>query len=70
MEAKWGTMHKHEYYQTLHRGWQVVGWVVFLEQRWIARTADGSVRADFDTADEAKQFLIVIVSASEGESDG
>lgn len=65
MEAKWGKMHKHEYYQTLHRDGEVVGWIVFLDKRWIARTADGSVRADFDTADEAKQFLTVVVSAGE-----
>ena len=60
---KWGTMHKHDYYKTLHRADVVVGWVVLLDNRWIARTSDGSVRADFDTMDEAQQFLTTMVSA-------
>lgn len=55
----------YEYYKTLHRGGNVVGWIVFLQNRWIARTADGSVRADFDTADEAQQFLTTMVSANQ-----
>lgn len=60
-------MHSHEYYKTLHRGPHVVGWVVMIDDKWIARSADGSIRADFDTMDEAQQFLTVMVSA--GESD-
>ena len=62
-------MHKHEYYKTLHRGPHVVGWVVMIDDKWIARLADGSVRAEFDTMEEAQQFLTVIVSANTGEND-
>ena len=70
MEAKWGRLHSNEYYRTLHRGGTVVGWVVMIDDKWIARSADGSIRADFDTMEEAQQFLTVMVSASEGENDG
>jgi len=62
---RWDRMHKHEYYQTLHLGPNVVGWIVKLDGRWIARLADGSVRAEFDTMEEAQQFLTVIASAGE-----
>ena len=61
-------MHRNEHYQTLHRGNEVIGWVVKIEGSWIARLADGSVRVGFDTIDEAKQFLTLVVSS--GESDG
>ena len=67
-ELKWGSMHSHDYYKTLHRGAYVAGWIVLLDKRWVARTADGSIRADFDTMDEAQQFLTVVVSA--GENNG
>ena len=70
METKWGRLHGNEYYKTLHRGGTVIGWVVKIDDKWIARNAQGTVRADFDTMDEAQQFLTVMVSAGEkDESD-
>lgn len=66
-DLKWGKMHSNECYRTLHRADVVVGWVVMINDAWIARSADGSIRAAFDTMDEAQQFLTVMVSA--GESD-
>lgn len=68
MEAKWGRMRSTEDYKTLHRGSEVVGWVVMIDSKWIARKTDGTVRAEFDTMKEAQQFLTVMVSA--GERDG
>ena len=65
MEAKWGRMHRNEHYKTLHRGNEVVGWVVKIDHKWIARKADGTVRAEFDTMKEAQQFLTLMVSAGE-----
>lgn len=65
MEAKWGKLHSNEYYKTLHHGPHVVGWVVMIDSQWIARTADGSIRAEFDTMKEAQQFLTLMVSAGE-----
>lgn len=67
-KLRWGKLHSNEYYQTLHRGQHVVGWVVKIEGRWIARLADASVRVEFDTIKEAKQFLTVIVGS--GENNG
>lgn len=65
MEAKWGRLHSNENYRTLHRGSEVIGWVVMINLKWIARTADGTVRAEFDTMEEAQQFLTLMVSAGE-----
>lgn len=62
-------MHSNENYKTLHRGPHVVGWVVMIDSKWIARSTDGSIRAEFDTMEDAEQFLTVMVNAREGESD-
>lgn len=67
METKWGRLQSQENYRTLHRGGTVVGWVVLIDDKWIARTADGTIRADFDTMKEAQQFLNVMTA---GESNG
>ena len=70
METKWGRLHGNDNYKTLHRAGEVVGWVVKIDDRWIARNAQGTVRADFDTMEEAQQFLTLMVSAGENhESD-
>lgn len=65
MEAKWGKLHSNEHYKTLHRSNEVIGWVVKIDNKWIARKADGTVRAEFDTMKEAQKFLTLMVSAGE-----
>lgn len=40
----------------------IKGWLLRLDGRYIARSEDGSVRAEFDTLDEAKDFLWAIVN--------
>lgn len=65
METRWGRMHSTEHYKTLHRGNAVIGWVVMINLKWIARTTDGTIRAEFDTMKEAQQFLTLMVSAGE-----
>lgn len=39
------------------------GWVVLINDKWIARSSDGSIRADFDTMEEAQQFLKTMIGA-------
>lgn len=72
MEARWSKLHSNENYKVLsnERGDRVLGWVVMIDGKWIARTHDAVVRADFDTMEDAEQFLTVMVNAREGESDG
>lgn len=65
METKWGRLHPDEHYKTLHRGGTAAGWVIKIDDKWIARSADGSARATFDTMKEAQQFLTLIVTAGE-----
>ena len=64
-ELKWGSLNSNDYYKVLYRADVVAGWVVLLGNQWIARTADGSVSADFDTMEKAQQFLTVMVSANQ-----
>lgn len=40
----------------------IKGWLLMLDGKWIARSEDGSVRAEFDTIEEAKDFLWAIVN--------
>lgn len=67
MNAKWSRLNSNEHYKTLTWGNRLFGWVVLIDGAWIARTVDGSVRADFDTMEEAQQFLTTIVSAGEND---
>jgi hypothetical protein len=41
---------------------RIRGWLLRLDGVWIARSEDGSVRAEFDTIEEAKEFLWAIVN--------
>jgi hypothetical protein len=51
---------------TLMRGiYSVAGWVLTLDdpQRFVARNDTGSVRVEFDTQEEAKDFLMLLCAA-------
>jgi hypothetical protein len=65
VNAKWDRLKSNEDYQVLRRENTVLGWVVKIDGRWIARREDGTVRADFDTIEEARDFLQTIVGANE-----
>ena len=73
MEFKWDTMVSNEDYQVLRNAGLVaeqdvvVGWVVKIDGQWVARSASGTVRADFETIDEAKDFLITMINAGAKE---
>ena len=43
---------------------QIQGWVVLIDDKWIARSSDGNIRADFDTMEEAQQFLKTMIGAN------
>lgn len=38
------------------------GWLLILDGKFVARNENGTVRAEFDTYDEAKEFLWAIVN--------
>jgi hypothetical protein len=73
MEFKWDTMVSNEDYQVLRNAGLVaeqdvvVGWVVKIDGQWVARSASGTVRADFETIDEAKDFLITMINSGAKE---
>jgi hypothetical protein len=42
---------------------RIRGWLLLLDSGvWVARSEDGTVRAEFDSIDEAKEFLWAIVN--------
>lgn len=69
MKAKWTTLSSNKDYQVLRNVDVVIGWVVLIEDQWVARSADGTVRADFDTIEEAKDFLTTIVHLGERDEE-
>jgi hypothetical protein len=70
---KWDRLRSNEDYQVLRNAGlvpeqdAVVGWVVKIDGQWVARSASGTVRADFETIDEAKDFLITMINAGANE---
>lgn len=68
MGVKWGKLRSNDAYKTAHAGDRVVGWVVLIDGKWIARTADATIRADFDTMEEAQDFLTLVLNA-QGETE-
>ena len=62
MDIKWGKLRSNDNYKTAHAGPIVAGWVVLIDAKWIARSADGSIRADFDTMEEAQDFLTTMLN--------
>ena len=70
MKASWTALSSNEDYQVLRNVDVVVGWVVKIDGQWIARTADASVRAaDFDTIEDAKNFLTTIIHLGERDEE-
>ncbi len=68
MGVKWGKLRSNDAYKTAHAGDRVVGWVVLIDDKWIARNAEGTIRADFDTMQEAQDFLSTMLNAR-GETE-
>jgi hypothetical protein len=70
---KWDRLRSNEDYQVLRHAGRVdeedvvVGWVVKIDGEWVARSASGTVRADFETIDEAKDFLITMINSGANE---
>lgn len=67
MDIEWGRLNSLEHYKVAQRRGVVLGWVVLIDGKWIARTADANIRADFDTMAEAQDFLSTMLNA-QGET--
>lgn len=64
----WGRMSsKNTEDEVLLKRGRIEAWVVRIKEVnhgvWIARSADGSIRAEFDNRDEAKDFLMTMINA-------
>lgn len=59
----WTPLRSNKDYIVLRNVDVIIGWIVKIGDQWVARSADGTVRAEFDDLDEAKNFLTVMVSA-------
>ena len=44
---------------------RVRGWVVKIDGKWIARDESATIRAEFDTIEEGKDFLKTMLGATE-----
>ena len=64
---EWDRLRSNEDYQVLRNADVISGWVVKIDGQWVARSASGTVRADFETIDEAKDFLITMINAGANE---
>lgn len=64
---KWDRLRSNEDYQVLRNADVISGWVVKIDGQWVARSASGTVRADFETIDEAKDFLTTMINAGANE---
>ena len=42
----------------------VHAWVVKIDDKWVARTVDNTIRAEFDTIEEGKDFIQTMLGAS------
>jgi hypothetical protein len=67
MDIEWGRLHSTENYKVAQEGSRVRGWVVLIDGKWIARNDTGTIRADFDTMEEAQNFLTLLLKA-QGEN--
>jgi hypothetical protein len=63
MDIEWGKLHSTENYKVAQQHDVVRGWIVLINGKWIARTADATIRADFDTMEEAQDFLTLVLNA-------
>jgi hypothetical protein len=64
---KWDRLRSNEDYQVLRNADVISGWVVKIDGQWVARSVSGTVRADFETINEAKDFLITMITAGANE---
>ena len=64
---RWDRLRSNEDYQVLRNADVISGWVVKIDGQWVARSASGTVRADFETIDEAKDFLTTMITAGANE---
>jgi hypothetical protein len=60
---RWEKLQSQEAYEIFMDS-NVHAWVVMIDGTWLARTADGSIRAEFDTIDEAKDFIQTMLGAN------
>lgn len=67
MDFKWDRLRSNEDYQVLRNADVISGWVVKIDGQWVARSASGTVRADFETIDEAKDFLTTMINLGANE---
>ena len=67
MDIEWGRLHSQENYKVAQYRGKVLGWVVLINDRWLARNESASIRADFDTMEEAQDFLTTILNV-QGEN--
>lgn len=53
--------------EVLMKRGRIAAWVVHIKEsrsgEWVARSADASIRVEFDTRDEAKDFLTTMINA-------
>ena len=60
----WTQLSSHKEYEVLMDE-RVHGWVVKIDSKWVARNESATIRAEFDTIDEAKDFLKTMLGATE-----
>lgn len=66
MDIEWSRLHSQNY-KVAQEGRRVRGWVVLIDGKWIARNETGTIRVDFDTMEEAQDFLSLLLKA-QGEN--
>ena len=59
---RWERLHSDANYEVFMDS-TVHAWVVKIDDTWVARTADSIIRAEFDTIDEAKDFIQTMLGA-------
>jgi hypothetical protein len=61
---QWMPLSSHADYEVL-MDTRVRGWVVKIDGKWVARDETATIRAEFTTIDEAKDFLKTMLGATE-----
>ena len=59
----WSKLNSHPDYAVLMDE-HVRGWVVKIDGKWIARDESATIRAEFDTLEEGKDFLKTMLGAT------
>ena len=60
----WTKLNSQPNYEVLMDG-RVRGWVVKIDGKWVARDESATIRAEFDTLEEGKDFLKTMLGATE-----